>query len=172
MHYYDSQIQDTIFERLAKDAAAQRMHGRVAVALFMRPKGRKITAVLDELAGQLGFAALGEKWVKLKAAAAQDLLMRALAFDLAYDEEVLPADKSLVLAERFINYFGKGTRYFANAQVAERPKKTKKSKGEENLATPGGLADITPISSPAGHDAGIIALDAERMAILWVVDEE
>ena len=85
---------------------------------------------------------------------AQRVVAHTLQFDLASDERLLEADAAARLAASVIEAFP-DARWWTNG----------------TLGLPGRRSQWTPLTT-AGYDTGVIGVSAERVLIVWFIDED
>lgn len=91
---------------------------------------------------------------------ARRILRRILSFDLAYQIDLLEPERARRIADDFLSFFADDARYFTNARFMGED-----GDGELYLRAWYGL-------TPATFDTGIVAVDARRVGMLWVQDED
>ncbi len=84
-------------------------------------QAKPVTAVLDEYVSSLltfdqqkHFHTLGDKWEEISQADARLILIRILAFDLAYNDPDMDMELADTIVESFLSAFGAHARYFTN----------------------------------------------------------
>lgn len=112
------------------------------------------TEMLDEFVETLGFGGLAEDWEEIDRQMAQTILQIVLYRDLAYNVEIMTAQRACQLAERFLALFTEQARHFTNA-VFESGR----------LSMWSGITEAT-------FDTGVICFDNKLVGILWVQDED
>lgn len=116
---------------------------------------------LDALAAELGYRSLGEHWIEIPRRIALKLLTHLIGGELAYPVEVVPPTQAEELARRFLALFPRGARYFTNGAVS----------GDFAIYASDGREILGWRSlSEAPLDNGVVALGAERIALLWAED--
>jgi hypothetical protein len=118
-------------------------------------------AALDAVAAVAGFQGLGEGWVEVPRRIAAKLLAHLIGGELAYPAEVLPRERAEELAGRFLALVAAPARYFTNGALSG-DFAVYDLQGEEVL----GWRSL----SEAPYDNGVIALGADRVALLWAED--
>lgn len=116
---------------------------------------------LDALAADLEFQPLGPHWIEIPRRIAAKLLAQLIASELAYPEEVVPAEQAAELAARFLALFPAGARYFTNGAVS----------GETAIYDIDGNEVVGWRSlSEAELDNGVMALTDDMVGMLWAED--
>ncbi len=116
---------------------------------------------LDALAADLEFHPLGPHWIEIPRRIAVKLITQLIASELAYPEEVVPAEQAAELAARFLALFPAGARYFTNGAVS----------GETAIYDVDGNEIVGWRSlSEAELDNGVIGLSADRVGMIWAED--
>jgi hypothetical protein len=116
---------------------------------------------LDALAADLEFRTLGPHWIEIPRRIAAKLLTHLIAGELAYPEQVVPAEQAAELATRFLELFPAGARYFTNGAVS----------GETAIYDCDGNDVLGWRSlSDAELDNGVIGLSADRVGMIWAED--
>jgi hypothetical protein len=86
---------------------------------------------------------------------ARRVLAHTLAFALASDERLLEADTAARLADSVIDAFPDAARWWTNG----------------TLGLPGPRSQWTPLTT-AAYDTGVIGVSAERVLVVWFMDED
>lgn len=120
-------------------------------------------ALLDAFVALFDYTGLGAHWIELRRGIARKLLIHVLHEGLAYPEEMMDKETAEACAERFLEFFAPGTRYFTNGTCS----------GEAVIYTLEGQQVLgwRPISS-ATFDNGVIAVSSDRIGIVWAEDED
>jgi hypothetical protein len=116
---------------------------------------------LDAVVAAAGFQGLGAGWVEVPRRIAAKILAHLIGGELAYPEEVLPRERAEELAGRFLALVAPPARYFTNGALSG-DFAVYDLQGEEVL----GWRSL----SEAPYDNGVIALGADRVAMLWAED--
>jgi hypothetical protein len=98
------------------------------------------------------------KWKKVDTSTAQKILEYIFSFDMAYDIELATKSQANFLASYFINEFNSDAEYFTNGNF-ELDKGFYRLKG------------WTPLTDSI-FDTGILAIDKEKVGILWAEDND
>lgn len=114
--------------------------------------------VLDAFVSQYGYIGLGEHWIELSRRSARKVVINVLVEELAYPEETMSEAVATELAERFLNLFETGSRYFTNGTCSGATAIYTLS-GEQVL----GWRSI----STKTFDNGIIVVHPRRIGMLW-----
>lgn len=158
---------DVAVNQLAADIARIRDGTAIFVAvatLHIRDLADEIPWVpmLDAFVAQHGYAGLGEHWIELPRRSARKVLINVLLEELAYPEETMSETDATELAERFLNLFETGSRYFTNGTCS----------GANAIYTLSGEQVLGWRSiSTKTFDNGIIAVHPHRIGILWAEDD-
>jgi hypothetical protein len=120
-------------------------------------------ALADAFVMQQGMTPLGLDWVLISRSEALFLLTRVLSQDLAYHSRLLHHETAEALADTFLSFFTEEALYFTNGSYHIPPQRT-------NGNTVRGASWI-PITR-ATFDTGVIAIDEDRIGLLWVLDED
>ncbi|MFP4438772.1 MAG: hypothetical protein ACLFVO_16140 [Chloroflexaceae bacterium] len=120
-------------------------------------------ALLDAFVALFDYTGLAAHWIELRRGIARKLLIHVLHEGLAYPEEMMDKETAEACAERFLEFFAPGTRYFTNGTCS----------GEAVIYTLAGQQVLgwRPISS-ATFDNGVIAVSSDRIGIVWAEDED
>ncbi len=120
-------------------------------------------ALLDACVALFDYTGLGADWIELRRGIARKLLIHVLHEGLAYPEAMMDLELAEACAERFLEFFPPGTRYFTNGTCS----------GEAAIYTLDGRQVLgwRPISS-ATFDNGVIAVSPDRIGIVWAEDED
>jgi hypothetical protein len=119
--------------------------------------------VVDAFVTRLGFRALADGWCEVEAPEAASIVQHVLHRDLAYNLEIMPEARAATLTIRFFELFSPAARYFTNA--------TFRRDTEVSAGTVWWVTSWEPLST-ATFDAGVVCVDATRIGILWVADED
>ena len=121
-----------------------------------------VSPSLAELASQFGLSADPANYREIDEASARWLIEMVLNQDMAYNAEILPADRAVELADRFLSPFrAQEVRFFTNGSFHEaRGPKLTWSGASWNPAT------------QATFDTGVMILGPKFSACLWVEDED
>jgi hypothetical protein len=150
--YTSMQNMDGICERIKE----QRACGRTTCALF---RGADIVSRQDRLK-RLGYRNIPERlWVTATRDEALNIVTDCLARDLAYDQEVMPADAARQLATAFLANFDDNAQFLTN------------SRRFLDDSHPGGNYGWEPISQ-ASFDTGVLVEANGVIGIVWVEDED
>ncbi|WP_298819670.1 hypothetical protein [Chloroflexus sp.] len=116
---------------------------------------------LDAAARELDFQPLGERWIEVPRRIALKIVTHIIAHDLAYPDEIVPTTQATELAGRVLGLLGTRARYFTNGAVS----------GDFAIYNIHGEEVVGWRSlSEAPFDHGIIALDEQRVVVLWAED--
>jgi hypothetical protein len=81
---------------------------------------------------------------------------------LAYDYEIMPADRAEEFSDRFLAQFGTDhIRYFTNGTFHERPR----PRGTKAVVSWNSVTSAT-------FDTGVLIIGPQRSGCLWVEDED
>ena len=127
-----------------------------------KDEGREkpVTVEVDSFLSELGFIGLGEKWDRISTRVGKAIAQRILQSDLAYNAPIMPETDSVWLAECFFSWFDQDACCFTNGN-AVLP-----------LALPQEVPGASNPISQATFDSGVVCIDAHRIGILWVEDED
>ncbi|PDW03242.1 hypothetical protein [Candidatus Viridilinea mediisalina] len=125
------------------------------------PNPAEATATLDAVAAAVGYQGLGAGWIAVPRRIAAKLLTQIIASELAYPTEVLPREQAEALAGRFLGRFAQNARYYTNGAISGEFA-VYDAQGNEVL----GWRSL----SSAPFDNGVVALDQQRVALLWAED--
>jgi hypothetical protein len=118
-------------------------------------------AAADALAVAAGFRGLGAGWVEVPRRIAVKILAHVVGGELAYPEEVVPAERAEELARRFVALLPERARFFTNGAVS----------GDFAIYDLAGGEVLGWRSlSEAPLDNGVVAVGGDRAAILWAED--
>jgi hypothetical protein len=117
--------------------------------------------VLDSLAAALEFRGLGADWIEIPRRIATKLVQHLIGGELAYPVEVVPDEAAAALAQRFLELFGTGARYFTNG-ACSGAFRIYDLAGEEVL----GWRSL----SDAPFDNGVAVIGHERVGMIWAED--
>jgi hypothetical protein len=145
----------SLFEIVTERLRIQRDCGIVTSAQLARPPGLTACECADRVVAAQGFTTLGPRWRALDVDAARRALLRILEKDLAYGAEVMAAVDAADLAERWLGLSADPRAFFANGAWAE----------------PRVEPSWDPLT-PSTFDAGIVAVDEQRIVLLCVQDED
>ncbi len=158
---------DAVVHQLAADIA----HIRDGTPIFMAVATLHIgdmadeilwEPILDAFVAEHGYAGVGEHWIELPRRSARKVLINVLCEELAYPEQTMNETEATELAERFLNLFGSGSRYFTNGTCSGMTAIYTLS-GEQVL----GWRSI----STKTFDNGIIVVHPHRIGMLWAEDD-
>jgi hypothetical protein len=121
---------------------------------------KPVTVVVDSFLSELGFIGLGEKWGRISTRVGKAIAQRILQSDLAYRAPIMSEMDSVRLAECFFSWFDDDVCCFTNGN-AVLP-----------LALPQEVPGASNPISQATFDSGVVCIDAHRIGILWVEDED
>ncbi|OCA85076.1 hypothetical protein [Pseudobacillus wudalianchiensis] len=116
------------------------------------------TAVVDSFVKELGFRPIGEKWEQITQHEARNILMYLFSMDMAYDAELESKPLADELSDYFLSTFSLQSKIFTAGYFEE-------NSGFFKLQTWEPITDAT-------FDTGIVVLDANKIGILWVEDED
>jgi hypothetical protein len=120
-----------------------------------------VHAALDAVAAAAGFQGIGSGWVEVPRRIAAKILAHLIGGELAYPAEVVPRAQAEELAGRFLALVPSPARYFTNGALS----------GDFAVYDlQGGEVLGWRSLSEAPYDNGIIAIGAERAAMLWAED--
>jgi hypothetical protein len=117
---------------------------------------------LAEVAAEFGLAPDLASYKEIDAASARRLAELVLNQDMAYNAEIMPADRAAELAGRFLAQFGTdGVRYYTNGTFHE-------PRGPKLTWSGAGWDPVTE----ATFDTGVLVLGPGCSGCLWVEDED
>lgn len=155
---------DPSFDALAADLATARAASYpllVASYCATTPNPAEATATLDAVAAAVGYQGLGAGWIAVPRRIALKLLTQLIAGELAYPAEIVPREQAEMLAGRFLGRLAPEARYYTNGAIS----------GEFAVYDAQGNAVLGWRSlSSAPFDNGVVALDQQRVALLWAED--
>lgn len=122
----------------------------------------KFTEDIDSFVIELGFSGLGNEWRIVDESRAREILHYVLSLDLAYDQELESSSLAEELTQYFIMQFSGTTTYYTNADFDYD-----RGFGKGLF----GLRSWSPLSK-AIFDTGVIAINEEKVGILWVEDND
>jgi phage anti-repressor protein len=99
-----------------------------------------------------------DKWKKVDTITAQEILEYILSFDMAHDIELVTKSQANVLASYFINKFNSDAEFFTNGDFDV----------EQGFYR---LSGWTPLTDSI-FDTGILAIDMQKIGILWAEDND
>jgi hypothetical protein len=152
-------------DQLGAVLRGERNRGKVTFRIHVlgRPVAPYSVEVVDAFVMRLGFRALADGWREVEAHEAARVVQHILHCDLAYDLEIMPEARAAELTIRFLELFSAPTRYFTNA--------TFRRDAEVNTGEVWRMMSWEPLST-ATFDTGVVCVDATRIGILWVADED
>lgn len=118
-------------------------------------------AVADAMAVAAGYTGLGASWVEVPRRIAAKILAHVIGGELAYPEEVVPAERAEELTARFLALLPERSRYFTNGAISG-------DFAVYDLA--GGEVLGWRSLSEAPFDNGVVAVGGERVLLLWAED--
>ena len=152
-------------DSLTNEILSRRSCGRTACVIKdrqARDEGNEkpITVEVDSFVSELGFIGLGEKWDRVSTRVGKAIAQRILQRDLAYSAPIMSEVDSLRLAESFFSWFDQDVRCLTNGNSVLP------------LAVPEVVPGASNSISQATFDGGVVCIDAHRIGILWVEDED
>jgi hypothetical protein len=118
-------------------------------------------AVADVVAAAAGYTGLGAGWVEVPRRIAVKILAHVIGGELAYPEEVVPAERAQELAARFVGLLPDGSRYFTNGALS----------GDFAIYDLAGGEVLGWRSiSEAPFDNGVVGVGGDRALLLWAED--
>ncbi|MEZ4240584.1 MAG: hypothetical protein R3F59_31395 [Myxococcota bacterium] len=149
---------DAVAEIRAR-AAQHRLRGpanlrvEVADAVGARSSAGEVASAFVR---HLGLTPLDDDdWQPIPRDWAEQVLVRLLSRDLAYRSPLLEPEVAAQLARRFLGLFGPGAVLLSNGDGLT----------SETDAALGGIGEAT-------FEKGVIAVDGERVGLMWVFDED
>ena len=115
-------------------------------------------ATVDSFVKELGFKPIGEEWELITQQTARNILIYLFSMDMAYNIELDSKPLADKLSYSFLSGFSSGAKIFTNGYF---------DKDSGFFA----LRGWQPLSN-ATFDTDIVILDANKIGILWVEDED
>lgn len=143
------------------DKAREPSYPLTFLAAQLSTPGEDATAIADAVAAAAGYKGLGTAWIEVPRRIATKILAHVIGGELAYPEEVVPAERAEALAARFFALLPERTRFFTNGALSG-------NFAIYDLA--GGEVLGWRSLSEAPFDNGIVAVGADRALILWAED--
>ena len=166
------QEQDPTIEQL-KDAVLVRRRCAVLVCDVRRMMPdqeiadiEKVRQLLDLFMVDLGYSAIGARWLETNHENGLRLLRQVLWKDLAYNVPIMEFDEAVVLADQFFDLFPVNTRYFTNGTLGWF---------RSGVAPPNYGNYVWGEWTPITHilvDTGIVIISPARIGILWFADQD
>ncbi len=146
---------------MAIETARVQSYPLTGAAFRLTRPPQTVTEALDAVAQELDFQPLGEHWIEVPRRIALKIATHIIAHDLAYPDEIVPKAQASELAGRVLALLGPRARYFTNGAVS----------GDFAIYDVHGNEVVGWRSlSEAPFDHGIIALDEQRVVVLWAED--
>jgi hypothetical protein len=122
----------------------------------------KTSPSVSDLAAEFGLAGDPTHYKEIDGNSARRLARLVLNQDMAYNSEIIPADRAAELADRFLAQFGTdGVRYYTNGTFHE-------ARGTGLTWSGAGWDPVTA----ATFDTGILVIGSRCSGCLWVEDED
>jgi hypothetical protein len=131
---------------------------------FVRCGLSEMTApTVTQLACEFGLRDDVRIYKEIDASKAELLIRKILHKDMAYRSEIMPAEQSAKLADRFVRQFGSHARYFTNGTFYEEYKQVSSTVSTGPSWDP---------ATEATFDTGVLAIGPEVSGCLWIEDED
>ena len=156
------------FAQLIEDIRARRGAGSVGGIILPTPAGFDQVRAADLAAAHCSLHQLGDRWRDISETQAQALIQRFLHKDLAYECAAMSQDSAAALALEFMKFTRPPRVCFTNGLW---PSDWLSGTPGQTAVPSGRHGGWNPISN-ATFDAGIVSIDSEWVAMLWVEDED
>src|SRR5262245_44035349 len=118
---------------------------------------------LPALAREFGLRDDPASYREIDESAARRLLQLILHRAMAYNAEIMPAERAAQLADQFLGQFGRGAQFFTNGDFHEPLRRVSESVWSG--------ASWHPVTN-ATFDTGVLVIGPQCSGCLWIEDED